>query len=241
LWIAEDVDEFKAELQPVMQRQESPEAALAIWLHAYSDYWTFFYAKADSVVDTLQRLQEARPGQPMREDVIAALKSKYGPFAVYTRLDLARRQMSFAPPEGFFEMLQRGFGLKQGTDTQWVQIDEYAAQVNAYGLGEHLCWMEPWLRAVYHYRKEDFKAAMSYYQEAFENAKYRAGKYQYDLVNQYVEASAKNDKRQFFKKGVEWAQYLGIKVRWLRDDEPTEDKLDFVYEMLKIARYDHQM
>lgn len=31
------------------------------------------------------------------------------------------------------------------------------------------------------------------------------------------------------------------KVRWLRDDEPTEEKLNFVYYRLKNARYDHQM
>lgn len=241
LWIAEDVNEFKVELQPVMQRQESPKTALAFWLHACSDYWGFFYAKADAVVDTLQRLQEARPEQPIREDVIAALTSKYGRFAVFTPLDRARRQMSFTPPEGFFGMLQQGFWLKRDPDTQWAQIDEYAGQVKAYGLDEHLCWMEPWLRAVYHYRKEDFKAAMSYYQVAFDNAKYRAGKHQYDLVNQYVEVAAKNDKRQCFKKGIEWAQYLVIKVRWLRDDEPTEEKLEFVYGMLRMARYDHQM
>lgn len=241
LWIAEDVNEFKANVEPVVQRQQSPEAALAVWHHACSDYWFFFYAKADAVVDTLKRLQEARPGLPIREDVIAALKSKYGLFALCTRLDLAQRQMSFAPPEGFFEMLHQGFLLKQGAATQWEQIDEYADQVKAYELDEHLCWMEPWLRAVYHYRKEDFKAAMSYYQMAFDNAKYRAGKQQYDLVNQYVEVAAKNGKRQCFKKGIEWAQYLGVKVRWLRDDEPTEERLDFVYGMLKMARYDHQM
>lgn len=47
--------------------------------------------------------------------------------------------------------------------------------------------------------------------------------------------------RRGFKKGIEWAQYLGIKIRWLRDDDPTEEKLDYVCYMLKIARYDHQM
>ena len=45
---------------------------------------------------------------------------------------------------------------------------------------------------------------------------------------QYVELAAKNDDRRRFKKGIEWAQYVGIKVRWLRDDEPTEKKLDYV-------------
>jgi len=27
-------------------------------------------------------------------------------------------------------------------------------------------------------------------------------------------------------------------IRWLRDDEPTDEKLDMVFYMLKIARYD---
>lgn len=241
LWIAEDVNEFKAEVEPVMQRQESPEAGLAVWLHAYDDYWRFFYAKADAVIDTLQHLHDARPDRPIRAEALAALTSKYGPFAVCTRMDLAQRKMAFSPPEGFAEMVGLGFKLKRDSCTQLAQINEYAAQVSAYGLEEHLCWMEPWLRAVYHYRKEDFKTAMNHYQTAFDNAKYRAGKQQYDLVNQYVEVAAKNESMRCFKKGIEWAQYLGIKVRWLRDDEPTEEKLDFVYSMLRMARYDHQM
>jgi len=241
LWIADDVNEFKAELAPVMQRQESPEAALTVWLHACDDFWSFFNAKLDAVVDTLNRLQDARPGLPMREDTIEALKSRYGLFAVCAQLDIARRKMSFAPPQGFAQMLQQGFLLKRDEATRLEQIDEYAAQVTAYGLDEHLCWMEPWLRAVYHYRREEFEAAMEHFQKAFDNAKYRAGKNQYKLVNQYVEVAAKNDDRRSFNKGLEWAKYLGIKVRWLRDDEPTEEKLDYVYFMLKIARYDHQM
>lgn len=98
----------------------------------------------------------------------------------------------------------------------------------------------PWLRAVYHYRQGEFVAALGHYQVAFEYAKYRAGKYQYDLVNQFTEVAAKNDSRRRFKKGIEWAQYLDIKVRWLRN-EPTEEKLNYVYGMLKIARYDHQL
>lgn len=240
-WIAEDVDEFKAAMKPVMQHPELPEAAMEMWLDASSNYWGFFFAKVHAAGDELQQLHDARPNQSLRDDVVAALTSKYGRFAVCTPIDLNKRKMPFSPPEGFAEMVGLGFRLKQDVSTQWPQIDQYALKVKAFGLEEHLCWMEPWLRAVYHYRKEDYKAAMSYYQTAFENAKYRAGRQQYDLVNQYIEVAAKNDSKRCFKKGIEWAQYLGIKVRWLRDDEPTEEKLDFVYGMLRMARYDHQM
>ena len=51
--------------------------------------------------------------------------------------------------------------------------------------------MVPGLRGVYRYRKDQFETAMPHFQEAFENAKYRAGRNQYKLVNQYVELAAK--------------------------------------------------
>ncbi|OGB25184.1 MAG: hypothetical protein A3I66_19035 [Burkholderiales bacterium RIFCSPLOWO2_02_FULL_57_36] len=241
LWIADDINEFKAELAPVMQRQESPESALFMWLNACSHYWAFFDSKLAAVANTMQQLENARPGGAIRDDVLAALKSKYGLFAVCSLQDLIQRHSAFPPPRGFAELLNQGFSLKDDVATRLDQIDEYSAQVAAYGLDEQLCWMEPWLRGVYRYRKEEFEAAMPHFQTAFENAKYRAGKNQYKLVNQYVELAAKNDDRRGFKKGIEWAQYLGIKVRWLRDDEPTEEKLDYVYFMLQKARYDHQM
>ena len=82
---------------------------------------------------------------------------------------------------------------------------------------------------------------MPHYQQAFDLGKYRAGKSQYDLVNQYVEIAAKNGKNKCFKNGVGWAQYLQIPIRWLRDDEPTDEKLDMVFYTLRIARYDHQL
>ncbi|WP_426619491.1 hypothetical protein ACP3TY_06100 [Pseudomonas rustica] len=241
LWIADDVNEFKAELTPVMNQHTSPESASFVWHNACSQYWAFFDSKLTAVAATVQRLTDARPGEPIRDDVLTALKSRYGLFAVCSYQDLARRQSAFLPPHGFAELLNQGFSLKKDVGTQLEHIDEYASRVAAYGLDEQLCWMLPWLRGVYYYRKGEFKAAMPHFKAAFENAKYRAGKNQYTLVNQYVELAAKNGDRRSFKKGIEWAQYLDIKVRWLRDDEPTEKKLNYVYYMLRIARYDHQM
>lgn len=237
LWIADDVNEFKALLGEQIRQEESPESAQAIWFAGWDRYWSFFYARLRGAADTLQQHQDTVLG----EDDIERLKGRYGPFAVCSLQDLVRRQSAFLPPHGFVELLYQGFELKSDPATQVGQIDAYAAQVAAYGLDEQLCWMVPWLRGVYHYRKEEFEAAMPHFQAAFENAKYRAGKNQYKLVNQYVEVAAKNDDRRGFKKGIEWAQYLDIKIRWLRNDEPTAEKLDYVYYMMQKARYDHQM
>lgn len=237
LWIADDINEFKAVLEEQIRQEESCEMAQAIWFAGWDRYWDFFYARLRGAAGTFQQLQEAVLG----EDGIEELKGQYGPFAVLSIQDLIQRHSAFSPPHGFAELLFKGFDLKSSPATQLNQIDEYAAQVAAYGLDEQLCWMVPWLRGVYHYRREEFEAGMPHFQAAFENAKYRAGKDQYKLVNQYVEVAAKNDDRRGFKKGIEWAQYLGLKIRWLRDDEPTEEKLDYVYYMMQKARYNHQM
>lgn len=237
LWIADDVNEFKAVLEEQIRQEESREIAQAIWFAGWDRYWDFFYARLQGAAGTFQQLQDT----VLSEDDIEGLIGRYGLFAVRSLQDLIHRHSAFLPPHGFTEMLNMGFGLKQDEATRLDQIDDYASQVAAYGLNEQLCWMEPWLRGVYHYRKAEFEAARPHFQKAFENAKYRAGENQYKLVNQYVEVAAKNDDRRGFNKGIEWAQYLGIKVRWLGDDEPTEEKLYYVYYMLKIARYDHQM
>lgn len=240
-WIADDLNEFKAELVPILQQIESPEKSFVTWQSACINYWTFFNMKIASVGERMQRFQNEQPSQSIRKDEVESLRRKYGRFAVNIFEDVSRRQMQFTPPERFAEMLYRGFDLKNDSSTQLKQVEEYAVQLADYRLDKQLRWMEHWLRAVFYYRREEYKASMKYFHKAFNNAKYRAGKSQYKLVNQYVEVAAKNDDRRNFKKGVEWAQYLGIEIRWLRKDEPTEEKLDYVFFMMKIAQYDHQM
>lgn len=242
-WISDDITEFKTEIQKHMDKKSSLEEKNELWLDAFYGYWQFFSTKIYEAQDKFERLKEARNGnaQAIPENVLASLTSKYGDFAVKTCIDMNNKNELTTPPDHFAHMVSQGFQMKQAPDAQWEQIDEYAQNLKLHGLEDHLCWMEPWLRAVYLYRAGEFKSAMDYYQTAFDNAKYRAGKSQYALVNQYVEVAAKNDKWQCFKKGVEWARYLGIQIRWLRDDEPTKDNLLSVFEIFKMASYDHQM
>lgn len=47
------------------------------------------------------------------------------------------------------------------------------------------------------------------------------------------------DKWMSFKRGVEWANFLGLSIRWLRDEEPTEEKLRGIFELMKKVRYAH--
>ena len=129
-----------------------------------------------------------------------------------------------------------GLALKASTTTE-DEIDRYELELKASDVGALLPWMVLWVRAVYLYRREDYKGAFEFFHSAFEQAKYCAGRNQYSLVNQYVEVSAKNNRWREFKKGVEWAQYLGLEIRFLRSNEPTEENLRGVFELMKKARY----
>ena len=48
---------------------------------------------------------------------------------------------------------------------------------------------------------------------------------------------AKTNRKKEFKKGLEWANYLNIKIRWLRDDEQTEAAIDLAMAFLERADY----
>jgi tetratricopeptide (TPR) repeat protein len=240
-WILDDVNDLKAVSQRVIQKIQSAALDSSVWQDIFSHYWSLFRGKINAAPYELQALHAAYPSSPLCDDNIGKLINEYGRFAVCMCIDLTQRKAAWQPPEGFVDMLIQGFDLKKNCHTNLEQIDEYAAKVDTYGLNLTLCWMEPWLRAIYYYRNGDYRTAMDYYESAFNNAKYRAGQNQYDLVNQYVEVAAKNDMWKCFKKGIEWAQYLGIEIRWLRNDEPTEEKLKYVYEMMKLVSYGHQM
>ncbi|WP_394244992.1 hypothetical protein [Halopseudomonas laoshanensis] len=239
-YIELDVGEFYREIAPVISTKATKEDQLATWAKAAGDYWSFLTEKVVMAQEELQQAYDPYRGL-VSEGVIDALTRKYGAFAVQASVDPTHRKKQFQPPDCFFQMLGLGFELKRDGLVQWEQIESYAADIENHSLGDHLGWLVAWIRAAYFYRREEYATAMPHYQQAFDLGKYRAGKSQYDLVNQYVEVAAKNGKNKCFKNGVGWAQYLQVPIRWLRDDEPTDEKLDMVFYMLKIARYDHQL
>ena len=130
-----------------------------------------------------------------------------------------------------------GLDLKNNNNTSQDDIALYEVNLKQSNLELILPWMLPWIKGAYHYRREEYQLAFPFFKEAFNSAKYCAGKNQYKLVNQCVEVAAKNNKRLEFNKGIRWAQYLGIEIRWLRKDEPTDEKLDFVFAIMQKANY----
>lgn len=100
-------------------------------------------------------------------------------------------------------------------------------------------WVFQWSYANYYYMKNAYVKSFDYYKKAFYLSKYSVGKDQCLLVNQYIEICAKNKNYREFKKGVSWAKYLDIPVRWLRniDDPESEENLKYIYSWFAICNY----
>lgn len=239
--LEDEVQEFLARLAPIMLGKTSPDEAASTWLRACAHHEHFVRGKLMEVAAALVRSLEQEPQGAFPPELLTRLTRKFGRFAVHANVDRITRQTAFAPPEGFAELLAEGFRLRCKATTGLDEIDAFEQSLVQIGLQKVLCWLVPWLRGIYYYRREEFEAAYPYYETAFELAKYKAGRLQYDLVNQFVELAAKNRKENAFDKGIDWASYIGLEIRWLRNKEATQENRDFVRTIMERANYAHQL
>jgi hypothetical protein len=239
--LEDEVQEFLGQVAPIMQKKTSADEAAGTWLRACAHHERFVRDKLMQVAETLLKVLQAQPEAPFSPELLAALTRKFGGFAVHSNVDRLTRQQAVAPPEGFAERLAAGFQLRRKTTTNLEEINAFEQSLVQIELQDALCWFVPWLRGIYQYRQGQFEAAYPHYKTAFELAKYKAGRLQYDLVNQFVEIAAKNGSRKDFDKGIDWACYIGVEIRWLRDKEPTQENRDFVYAIMERANYAHQL
>jgi hypothetical protein len=164
--------------------------------------------------------------------------TKLDPFTLTPLLLIANDNIVSKAPASFFDLYMEGFNVRKNSKLTLADISKYERKLNNSNLTGHLAWLFNWIYATYYYRKEQDNLALPYYKKAFELAKYTAGSEQYLLVNQYIESCAKNDKKRDFKKGIAWANYLGIKVRWYRSlKDESDEALEMTYAYLKMARY----
>lgn len=166
------------------------------------------------------------------------VEKQLGPFAARIDQDITSRWV-LDKPSGFDELMEEASAMRRcGTTTQSA-IDELEVRMKNAGVAERVPWVLHWLRAVVHYNSDHFNEAAEHYVAAFQFGRYSAGDHQYLLMNQYLEAMAKTNRWLQFKQGVFWANYLGLKVRHLRDRELKEENIRFAFTMLGMqnAKY----
>lgn len=237
-WLEPDLAVFRQEVE--RSRVEMIGTAFTAddaWDELSEYYWHWFAERSRVCGEDIQRQIAQHGSVTLPEASLEALIARYREYPVRSMVECLAICGEVRTPPGFVEALQAGFDLKSRPDCSDEEIDRYEATLTNGDLAARLAWMVPWLRAVVRYRREAYEEAFPYFERAFQRAKYSAGQNQYKLVNQYIELAAKVDRWGSFKKGVEWANYLRLSVRWLRDKPPTEENLLFVFEVMKRAQY----
>lgn len=235
--IADEVKEFRSELRREYKTDDLSQVPDPVWQAACSHYSEFFLFKKQKALETLQKLYTGDPENPFKPVVIEKLAGDIGQYPVVTRIDQMLFSSAWFPSPEFECLLNRGFELKQDTRTTEAEVDRFEQELSAANMQEQLAWLGPWLRAVCLYRAERFADAFEHSEKAYKLGKYRAGRNQYRLVNQYMELCAKTDRRLRFKQALDWANYAGIEVRWIRSEQQTKEQIDNAFKILSKAIY----
>lgn len=208
-----------------------------IWLEHSRTFWDDLEGLFISNIQTIQVRQREYKNSELGFSKLRYLSTHMGSFYAgwYFIQHRIASHKGYAPR--FFELHARGLDLKNTGATTKEEIEKYGLILKDENLDQNLRWLKNWIRGSYYYRQERWHKAYLFFQRAFEEAKYSTGWHQYKLVNQFVEICAKNNKWRDFKRGVFWANYLGLEIRWLRGTDCTEDDMKVAYEIMKNTVY----
>lgn len=176
-------------------------------------------------------------GGSLTGELYSQLVCDFGEAPVETLIIPLRSNRPHGVPAGFLDVYSNWMRLRSSDDATAADIHSFEELLNTNRLTDALCWMPPWLRFQQAYRREDYPAAWKAISQAYESAKYRAGRAQYEIVNQYVEMAAKCGTTQDFRRGVTWARYIGLPIRWIRDRPLSANNLAFAKVILQRATY----
>lgn len=176
-------------------------------------------------------------GAPLSDEQYQQLLQDYGDAPVQALAFPQRLGRVHEVPTGFTEAYGEWARLRGSRDTSAADVEAFEVFLSKHRLTDVLSWMPAWLRFQRAYRREDYPAAWESISQAYEFAKYRAGRTQYEIVNQYVEMAAKCGTPQEFRQGIKWARYIGLEIRWIRNKPLTDENLAFAKTILTAAKY----
>ncbi|MBT0727614.1 hypothetical protein HGT73_09490 [Rosenbergiella australiborealis] len=238
-WLVADLQTFKAQTDNFIEQHAIPEEQHnSVWFKLSNRHWSWFTDQCRHCGATMQELIATSEDHVIPETKIAQLCNQYGDYIVRAALDslvsVSDLHNSFF---GFWKAILKGFDLKKSIITTEADVAAYEAEMRDNQLLNGLQWMVHWNRALIHYRKHEDKEAFRHIEKAFEVAQYSAGKNQYEIVNQFIELAAKNNNWKSFKNGVLWANYLGIRGRWLSNYELTDENLRHAFNIMKNTHF----
>lgn len=228
-----ETDEFYRELGSVSTRHsQSDDDINELRIKMTAHFMAFFEAKCDVAKELMDGHTDSTG--IIKPEVVDWIEKRYGTYAALVPID-CRSRWKLDKPECFEALMSTGFSMLNGA-LSYDDIDCFAAAMQSSGVDSRAPWLVHWLRGAFYYRSKNDAEAWPHYKKAYETAKYSAGRDQYILVNQYLEMAAKNGRWLDFKKGALWACYLGISVRWLREDEPNDENLRSVFNLMGMKK-----
>jgi hypothetical protein len=93
------------------------------------------------------------------------------------------------------------------------------------------------MRGELNAQEQKLDTAFTFYDQAFEDAKTRAGSELYLFANKFSEVCAKANKWSRLKQLIKWANYADIEIRILRNFEMSEENIRGSFELLKRITY----
>lgn len=235
-WIDDEIQEYMVSLaEEVVKRDpdSKPQTRVDLGIQMAPDFWAFFESKQAMAKDFQRPHMDEKGGVPA--PVIAWTEAKYGAYAARLHSDIISR-WQLGKPADLDNYVESALAIKKSPQATLNDVNRFCDRADHAEVAAHLPWIAHWLRGVVCYRTGDYEAASTHYVCAFEHAKYSAGEMQYLLVNQYLEVMAKNKRWRPFKQGAQWACFLGISIRYLRDKEPTEENMRNAFGILGLTQ-----
>lgn len=237
--ICVEIEEFKRVTAKAHQVNDLTQIPDPVWAHACSYYSNFFFDKKEKARERLYKLYSADPKFPFKPPVITKLTDDMGRYPVLTNLYIFVNSGAWRPSPTFSKFLRRGLELKNSSNTTLENVSRFENDLSASAVSNQLAWLVPWLKGVCLYRANEFEKAWPFSKEAFILGKYRAGRNQYLLVNQFLELSAKTKRWREFKAAYDWANYAGIRVRWAGDNQLSQEGMESAYAILGMQNFSY--
>ena len=208
-------------------------------LEAIPSFWAQVTQQGQFFLERLEarKASEGLYNRTYTEQEQGALKLAYGMMMGQWLIDSHKIQNQYPASADFFEQLNQAERLRKTREIKKDAIQAFEQRLKQKSLTEAMGWYVNWLYGIMYYRKKSYSQAHFFYEKAFQHAKYSAGNLQYRLVNEYIELCAKNKKKKHFKKAVSWAHYIGMRVRWIEGEHPTEEALDVAYTIHQHGFY----
>lgn len=213
-----------------------------IWYQSTRQYWSIVaerqlkMARQEQPFMTKYFIEHGNDA-PLPVQYINSLKDSHGSYAINGLINSFNFRGVSMPTVSLMKCLDDTAKLIRKGEITISQVEQYGQRLIEECHSAELQWTYHWMLARHHYRAERYDEAFEAISPAFDQAKYVAGNRQYLLTNHYIELCAKVDKWLEFKRGVSWATYIGLEVRWVRERHDDPKVLEMAFQMLKNATY----